>query len=187
MLTRRAILIRDAVSSDIEALKKVLLGAYSQYESLLDKERWDQYKADMIKAVIDPGVKARIVAELDGEIVGSVFLYPSSDAAYGLPELNIHTPIMRLLAVSREVRGLGIAKELIRASVRRSMEWGADTLHLHTNDLMYAAVRLYEQLGFERANDKDIIKGDSVVKSYRLHLKETSIFRGKRTWVSENN
>lgn len=178
-MTRRAIIIRDAVSSDVEAIKKVLLDAYSQYEFLLEKERWDQYKVDIVKSVTDTGVKARIVAELDGEIVGSVFIYPSSEAAYGLPELNINTPIMRLLAVGREVRGSGIAKELISASVRRSLEWGADTLHLHTNELMYAAIRLYEQLGFERASDKDIVKGDSVVKSYRLHLNETSILGGR--------
>ncbi|MNW36438.1 putative acetyltransferase [compost metagenome] len=180
MMTRRAVLIRDAERSDVEAIKKVLLDAYSQYEFLLEKERWDQYKADIVRSVTDTRVKARIVAELDGEIIGSVFLYPSSDAAYGLPELNINTPIMRLLAVAREVRGLGIATELIRASVRKSLRWGADTLHLHTNELMYAAIRLYEQLGFERANDKDIIKGDSVVKSYRLHLKETTILGGRK-------
>ncbi|KOP67307.1 hypothetical protein AMS62_20190 [Bacillus sp. FJAT-18019] len=187
MMTSRAIIIRDAVSSDLEAIKNVLLGAYSEYEFLLEKERWDQYKTDIVKSVTDIRVKARIVAELDGEIVGSVFLYPSSEAAYGYPELNIHSPILRLLAVSREARGHGIATELIRASVRRSLEWGEDTLHLHSNEMMVAAIRLYEQLGFERATEKDILKGDSIVKSYRLHLNETSILGGEKTWVIGNN
>ncbi|MBW7475351.1 GNAT family N-acetyltransferase [Paenibacillus oenotherae] len=168
----KAIVVRDAADHDREAIEAVLLEAYSQYELLLPAERWEQYKIDIVKATTSAAVKARLVAELDGAIVGSVFLYASSEAAYGLPELSINTPIMRLLAVAKGARGRGVATELIRASVSRSRHWGADTLHLHTTDLMESAIRLYERLGFERATDKDLIKGDSVVKSYRLHLKE---------------
>lgn len=176
-MSARAIVTRDAVDTDREAIKAVLVDAYSQYEVVLPTERWEQYKVDILNSVSNTGVKARIVAELDGKIVGSVFLYASSEAAYGLPELNINTPIMRLLAVTIDARGLGVATELIRASVKKSLRWGADTLHLHTTDYMDSAIRLYERLGFERASDKDLIKGDTVVKSYRIHLKDTTLLQ----------
>ncbi|CAH1203662.1 hypothetical protein PAECIP111893_02028 [Paenibacillus plantiphilus] len=176
-MSARAIVTRDAADTDREAIKAVLVNAYSQYEVVLPTERWEQYKVDILNSVSNTGVKARIVAELDGKIVGSVFLYASSEAAYGLPELNINTPIMRLLAVAIDARGLGVATELIRASVNRSLLWGADTLHLHTTDYMDSAIRLYERLGFERAIDKDLIKGDTVVRSYRIHLKDTTLLQ----------
>ncbi|MFF2887242.1 GNAT family N-acetyltransferase [Paenibacillus sp. NPDC057967] len=172
------IVIREAEKTDAEGIQSIILNAYNQYEQHLPQDRWEQYQEDMKNAVHNEKVKARIVAELDGELVGSVFLYDSSEAAYGLPELGIHSPIMRLLAVTTGARGHGVATSLIRASVNRSLQWGAETLHLHTNDMMSSAIKLYERLGFERAYEKDIIKGDSVVKSYRLLL------RSEYSWVT---
>ncbi|MCG7409261.1 GNAT family N-acetyltransferase [Paenibacillus sp. ACRRX] len=174
-----AIIIRDAEASDFEAVKAVLMDAYAQYEWLLSKDRWEKYREEIIDSVSNSQVKARIIAELDGVVIGSVFLYDSSEAAYGLPQLNINTPIMRLLAVASNVRRRGVATQLIWAGIRRSHQWGADMLHLHTSEVMGAAAQLYERLGFERAHDKDIIKGDAVVKSYRFHVKEaTQLWKG---------
>ncbi|GKU79138.1 hypothetical protein L3i20_v235350 [Paenibacillus sp. L3-i20] len=170
-----AIKVRDAEETDLEQIKDVLLNAYAQYEFLYPKEKWEQYKDNIEASVTNPKVKARIIAELNGEIVGSVFLYDSSEAAYGVSELNINTPIMRLLGVKQNVRGLGVATELIRASATWSLDWGSDTLHLHTTDVMASAIKLYERLGFERAQDKDLIKEDAVVFSYRLLLKKTTL------------
>nr|WP_040949853.1 GNAT family N-acetyltransferase [Gorillibacterium massiliense] len=167
--------IRQAEAADRDAIEQVLLEAYQQYEVALDGQRWVEYKENILQAIDAPTAKERLVAELDGRIVGSVFLYDSSAAAYGAPQLEIHNPIIRLLGVSRQARGLGIATALIQESARRSLEWGADTLHLHTSDLMESAVRLYERLGFERAYDKEFHNGHHLVKSYRLRLKEAAL------------
>lgn len=166
------VIVRDAGPSDTDAVRAVLEDAYAEYEQLMPKERWEAYKVNIAHSLTDANVKARLVAEEGGRILGSVYLYDTSDAAYGLPELNIQGPIMRLLAVTRSARGRGIAAELVAGSIERSRFWGADTLHLHTNDMMQTAVRLYERLGFVRAEEKDIVKADSVVKSYRIRLKE---------------
>ncbi|WP_258235104.1 GNAT family N-acetyltransferase, partial [Paenibacillus agaridevorans] len=74
-------------------------------------------------------------------------------------------------------RGAGVATELIRASAAYAREQGAATLHLHTSDLMDAAIRLYERLGFERAYDKEFMNGDILVKSYRLHLADSTLLQ----------
>ncbi|ANE48812.1 GCN5 family acetyltransferase [Paenibacillus swuensis] len=180
-MTHQTIVIRDAQPSDTDAVREVLENAYAEYEQLLSRERWEAYKENIANSLIDANVKAHLLAEAEGTLLGSVFLYHSSDAAYGLPELNIHAPIMRLLAVTRQARGQGIATALIAETIERSRTWGADTLYLHTSDVMQSAVQLYERLGFERADDKDIHKGDSVVKSYRLSLVEADrTIGGKR-------
>ncbi|RKP54063.1 GNAT family N-acetyltransferase [Cohnella endophytica] len=174
-MTDRKVIIRQAADSDREAIIRVLLDAYGQYENTLSSERWVQYKESFLHAIDAPTTRDRLVAEVDGDIVGSVFLYDSSETAYGAPQLEIHNPIIRLLGVSTQARGLGIATELIRASARLALEGGADTLHLHTSDMMDSAVRLYERLGFERAYDKEFQNGDILVKSYRLHLRGTAL------------
>ncbi|QRG70459.1 GNAT family N-acetyltransferase [Brevibacillus choshinensis] len=166
------ITIRDAVAGDRERLEKHLIEAYRQYEQKLSAKRWELYKEEMKRSVAGERTFAFLVAGLGDEIVGSVQLFASSEAAYGKPELAIHSPIIRFLAVSPNARGKGIAVQLIRESIRRSLAIGASTLHLHTTDMMEAAVKLYERLGFERAVEKDFFNGETTVKSYRLPLTE---------------
>ncbi|MFD0673112.1 GNAT family N-acetyltransferase [Cohnella sp. GCM10027633] len=174
-MTTGRLQVRLAEAEDREEVARVLLDAYGQYEEALAGERWEQYKANILEAVDAPTTLARFVAEVDGRIVGSVFVYATSTEAYGAPQLQIHNPIIRLLGVTREARGLGVATELIRASAKLAREGGADSLHLHTSDLMDSAVRLYERLGFERAYDKEFHNGNILVKSYRLRLEETAL------------
>jgi GNAT superfamily N-acetyltransferase len=170
MANTKEVIIREALESDREAIAKVLLEAYSQYALHLPEPSWIEYRDSILSSVYVDGPAARIVAEIDKEIVGSVQLYLSSEAAYGRPELGIHSPIIRLLAVAPGARGLGIATLLIQEAARRSLELGASTLNLHTSDMMASAVRLYERLGFHRAHETDIMNGDTLVKGFCLNL-----------------
>jgi len=176
-MTTKPIVIRSWRDGDRDAVLDVLLGAYGQYADTLSPERWTEYKASIVHATDTPTTSERLVAELDGKIVGSVYVYDNSETAYGSPQLEIRNPIIRLLGVSKEARGLGVATELIRESAKLAREWGADTLHLHTSDMMDSAVRLYERLGFERAFDKEFHNGTVLVKSYRLALNEAAFLK----------
>ncbi|GED52315.1 GNAT family N-acetyltransferase [Brevibacillus borstelensis] len=167
--------VRVAAPGDREAIQKLLVEAYEEYEHLLPEGRWEEYREELRESAADDRPLARIVAEYDGEIVGAVQLYMSAKEAYGLPELQIDTPIIRYLSVLPKARGKGVATELIKESVRRSRKLGASALHLHTTDIMASAISLYERLGFERAPEKDIQSGPTLVKSYRLPIKEASI------------
>ncbi len=171
--------VRHAEDRDRNAVERVLLAAYGEYALTLPGDRWKEYKASIVQAIDTPTTSARLVAEVDGEVVGSVFVYDSSASAYGAPQLEIHNPIIRLLGVSPHARGLGVATELIRASARLALDSGADTLHLHTSDMMASAVKLYERLGFERAHDKEFHNGNILVKSYRIRLKEAALLQAQ--------
>jgi ribosomal protein S18 acetylase RimI-like enzyme len=55
--------------------------------------------------------------------------------------------------------------------VRRARESGAKALTLHTTDMMQAAMRLYERLGFQRMRELDFEAAPGVtVKGFRLSL-----------------
>ncbi|MCL6601342.1 MAG: GNAT family N-acetyltransferase [Paenibacillus sp.] len=170
MVNIKEVIIREAKESDREAIARVLLEAYSQYSALLSETFWEEYRNSILDSVNGTRPAARIIAEIDKEIVGSVQLFLSSEAAYGKPELGIHSPIIRLLAVSPSARGLGVATLLIQEAARRSLEFGASTLNLHTSDMMASAVKLYERLGFQRAYDTDIMNGDNLIKGFVLNL-----------------
>ncbi|WP_019912743.1 GNAT family N-acetyltransferase [Paenibacillus sp. HW567] len=170
MSSSKEIIIREAVDSDREAIAGVLLEAYGQYSSVLPEPYWIEYRDSILLSVHGTAPAARIIAEIDQQIVGSVLLFLSSEEAYGRPELGIHSPIIRLLAVSPDARGRGIAALLIHEAVRRSLALGAATLNLHTSDMMASAIKLYERLGFERAFETDIMNGTTLVKGYRLDL-----------------
>lgn len=164
------VIIREAADSDREAIAAVLLEAYGQYSTFMPEEAWVEYRNSILGSVHGEGPAGRIIAETGSQIVGSVLLFLSSEAAYGKAELGIQSPIIRLLAVSPDARGQGVAERLIAEAAARSAKLGAATLNLHTSDMMAAAVRLYERLGFQRAYETDIMNGDILVKGYRLEL-----------------
>lgn len=164
------VIIRDATTEDQDQIERVVVEAYSQYEQSMDKERWGLYLKSIRESVYKEGPTARIIAEINGDVVGSLLVFLSSEEAYGRSDLHIQAPIIRLLATSPRARGKGIATKLIAETVRRARSWGAQELFLHTSDMMSPAVRLYEHLGFKRATDKEMYNGDVLVKCYRLSL-----------------
>ncbi len=165
--------IRDARSDDRRAVEAVTLAAYEQYAALMPAH-WEGYRQNILATLADAQPEAQIVAE-DGEgrVVGSVLLFPAGSAMArpGGGSITLTLPEVRLLAVAPPARGQGIGAALMDECVRRARRSGAAALTLHTTDIMQAAMRLYERLGFRRAPELDIQPAPGVtIKGYRLVL-----------------
>lgn len=169
------VIIREATIDDREAIAEVMLEAYGQYANSMPETAWAEYSASIRDSVDGDAPVARIIAEIEGRIVGSIQLFLSSEAAYGNKEMGLESPIIRLLAVSPQARGRGIATLLIQESARRSLELGATTLNLHTSDMMASAIQLYERLGFERHYASDIYNGRILVKGFQVELSKLQL------------
>jgi len=164
------IIIREAENNDRDAIAEVMLDAYHQYSEVMPEPLWLEYRKSLLESVHGDAPIVRIIAEIDKKIIGSALLFSSSETAYGKPELGIHSPILRLLAVTPSARGLGVATHLIHEAARRSRELGATTLNLHTSEMMASAIKLYLRLGFIRAYETDLMNGETLVQGFRLDL-----------------
>jgi ribosomal protein S18 acetylase RimI-like enzyme len=79
------------------------------------------------------------VAQIGSEVVGCVALIPEGGDIYELSKM----------AVSPEVRGLGIGRQLLAFAIEQARAMGAQSLWLGSNTRLQNAVHLYESVGFE--------------------------------------
>jgi len=94
--------------------------------------------ADYQAAAADPP-KRLWVAEIAGEIAGSIFIIPAGNA--GMAQL-------RMLYVEPWARGMGLGARLVDEAVGFSREAGYRGVMLWTQSLLVAARRLYDAAGF---------------------------------------
>ena len=78
------------------------------------------------------------MAYLGQEAVGCVALIPMDDGVYELSKM----------AVSPDLRGLGIGRSLLEYAVTQARHIGARSLFLASNARLQNAVHLYESIGF---------------------------------------
>lgn len=166
-------IIRDAVETELESIKKLRLAAYQEHEPKIPKDHWNVLKQQISSD--DDAVQGvdQIVAEIDGEIAGSLVLFPPKAELYkGMLEEELDYPEMRKLAVSPDFRGKGVAKALISECIQRTKNRRLPAIGLHTADFMENAVKLYGDLGFERLPQYDFTPADDgvVVKAFRISI-----------------
>jgi DNA-binding MarR family transcriptional regulator/GNAT superfamily N-acetyltransferase len=84
------------------------------------------------------------IAEMDGEIVGSVFLVKKSATVAKL----------RLLLIEPRARGLGLGNRLVEECVRFARQVGYKKMALWTQSDLYAARAIYHKAGFKRVAEE---------------------------------
>ena len=110
----------------------------------------------------DPKRERGWVAEIDGEIVGSVLLVKKSARIAKL----------RLLLVEPHARGLGIGRKLVAACIAFAKAAGYERITLWTQSTLVAARRVYEQAGFrlKREEAHRSFGHDLVAQTWELAL-----------------
>ncbi|MDV3256545.1 MAG: GNAT family N-acetyltransferase [Sphingomonas sp.] len=166
------ILYRNATSDDARAMADLGARTFthtfghlyrpSDLEQFLQnhsRENWD-------KELNDPAFEVR-VAERDGELVGYAKLGPPH-----LPfEPRGEAAELRQLYVVEEMKGQGVADELIRWVIDRARQRRADHLYLSVFTDNHRARRFYEKYGFEPEGTYAFMVGTHADEDIVMRLK----------------
>lgn len=163
--------IETLKEEDKERYAEVLVESYSQYEVLYpNKEMWKNYVNDIRASANNQNSEKIFVAKKNNDILGGLQLFIGAEKAYGLPDLEIDSTIVRLLGIHPKGRGRGIATKLLNKSFQYAKNRGDEYLYLHSTDMMNVAIRLYLTLGFIRDETRDFDKNGLLVKSFKYKL-----------------
>jgi GNAT superfamily N-acetyltransferase len=148
-----AVPVREARDADRQAVRRVLLAAYSEFATVLPPAVFGPYLADILDLDARAAGSRLLVAEHARRVAGAVSFYPdAAEEGLGLPA---GWAGLRALGVDPALRGRGIGRALVEACRQRALAAGAEVLSLHTGAFMRAAVALYEAMGFRRVPEYD--------------------------------
>jgi GNAT superfamily N-acetyltransferase len=89
-----------------------------------------------------------IVAELDGEIVGTLQLVITPSLSYKGGKRSM----VESVRVDSELRGQGIGREMMLWAIERAKKKGCISMHLTSHKERDDAHRFYEKLGFSKSH-----------------------------------
>ena len=165
--------IRPVRGSEYEAAGEATARAYREFVAP-GRSGFEAYLA----RIADIGARADratvLVAVVDGVIAGSATLELEQRVTPGTAEpLAPDEAHLRMLGVSPEQRGRGVARRLVMACIALARARGKRRLTLETTPIMIAAQRLYATLGFTSTGERRAPDG-TVLLGYSLDVESAA-------------
>jgi putative acetyltransferase len=132
--------IRHATAADGRPVRRFVFDILNEYHVAADPDDSDR---DVMEFGAPAEGVVQLVAEVDGEPIGSAILTPYKDGEIKLSKLFLKP----------EFRGLGLGKEMLTRSEDEARALGYRRISLGTRALYVEAVRLYEHAGWSRGPD----------------------------------
>lgn len=176
-MDHQTITIRNARPEELKSIGALLVRVYSQLEGFPKQEEQPEYYqllANIGELTRKPSTELLVAISHEDRILGAVVYF--SDMKYygsgGTATSEKNASGFRLLAVDPGSRGKGIGKLLSLECIRRAREKGHYNLVIHSTRAMQIAWKMYEKLGFKRAEDLDFMQQELPVFGFRLALRK---------------
>lgn len=136
-------LVRRAVADEASFIARVLYQAFVEFEGQYTPAAFAATTptSDQIQKRWSEG-PVWVTAQGD-RLVGTISAIPKSEGLY-----------IRSMAVLPAARGHGIGRLLLQAVEQVAIVQGFQRMFLSTTPFLAAAIRLYEQFGFQRSNEE---------------------------------
>lgn len=157
--------IRNFQISDSEAVNRVALAAFAQYENYYDD--WHDFANKIANMAALANSGEIIIASVNEKVIAAVCYVPAGNAN------SLFSPewaVIRMLVVDPEYRGLGIGKALTEECIQRAIGDNASIIALHTSPIMKVALDMYLRLGFKLNRQVNPING----VPYSIYTKQLS-------------
>lgn len=164
--TTTSLRVRPFRPEDAGAVGRITLDAYDAYGTIGGEYR--AYLADPLRRA--EACEALLVAELHGEVVGTVTFVVPGDGAWEGPTPPPGDASFRVLAVAPQAEGSGAGRALVARCVELARELDRHRIFIVSMAWMTRAHVLYERVGFERRRDLDVRfpAGDGYLFQYDL-------------------
>ena len=146
------VVVRPLVPADAARVGRLTLAAYDRYGHIDGPYR--DHLADPLRRL--DGCTSLLVAELHGEVVGTVTFVLPGDAEWEGRAEPAGDAGFRMLAVDPALEGRGVGRCLVGACVELARSQGRRRLVIVTMAWMDRAQRMYARLGFVRRPDLDV-------------------------------
>ena len=159
------LVIREARDDELDIVASLVVDAYSEFAAQMAPDAWSSFAQD-IANVRGRSIDAEVlVAERDGQIVGTVTRYPNWRGAQ--PDASA----LRVLAVPPAHRGTGVGRALVQRCIDLARAESKARVVVTVAQEMEDARDLYDRLGFQRAPDLDHMPAPGVhMNGYALKL-----------------
>ncbi len=152
---------RSATNRDSEKIKEIVFGVLHEYGLQHDSEGTDADLNDIEDCYIKRGGLFEVLETPEGEIVGTVGLYPMTE----------ETVELRKMYFAKKARGLGLGKQTLQRMIERAVKLGFKRIYLETNSRLKEAIGLYQKFGFTETDEKHAARCD---QAFILDLKNES-------------
>jgi putative acetyltransferase len=131
--------IRPATNNDREAIVNLVFGILREFGLEPDPSATDADLQDIEANYLQPGGLFEVIEDRDGNLVGSVGIFPIDE--------NICE--LRKMYFVPAVRGLGLGAHVLQRAVNQAKGLGFRRMVLETSSKLAAANRLYIRFGFQ--------------------------------------
>lgn len=158
------------MADDLDAAGRVVQDAYRALPGYPADDEYDAMLAD-VAGRMDSG---EVILALDGDtVIGCLTFVPGPGGDHFEFDDEDATSF-RYFGVSAGGRGRGVGEAMVRWCIDETARLGRPRLRIHTIEVMYAAIHLYERMGFVRTPDEDF-DYDGIIGLAYLYDRERSI------------